>query len=316
MAADGTDKLSGMFKRQRTGSVVCASCGSLVGVNDDKCYSCGRRNPGLWGYGRALRALGHDLGLVTVIMYACIGVYIATLLFSAAIGEDVTNIQSPLSMFGPGVETLVAFGASGMVPVFGDGRWWSFLSAGWLHAGVLHLAFNMMTLRQLGPPTAELYGPARMVIIYIIGGVAGFLCSTLAGYVQYRLQLRLPLIGAGAFTVGASAPIFGLLGGLMYYSRRGGSSLIRSAVMGYVMSAVVMGVLMRGIDNWAHAGGFAGGYLAGIWLDPLKPERMDHMIIAAGCLVASALAIAASLIVSLWPTIMIRFFGAPPAIIG
>ncbi len=155
-----------------------------------------------------------------------------------------------------------------------------------------------------------------MVIIYIIGGVAGFLCSTIAGYVQYQLQVRLPLIGAGAFTVGASAPIFGLLGGLMYYSRRGGSSLIRSAVMGYVMSAVVMGVLMRGIDNWAHAGGFAGGYLAGIWLDPLKPERTDHMIIAAGCLVASAVAIAASLIVSLWPMIMIRFFGAPPAIIG
>ncbi len=82
----------------------------------------------------------------------------------------------------------------------------------------------------------------------------------------------------------------------MYYGRRGGSSLVRSAVMGYVMSAVLFGILMPGIDNWAHAGGFVGGYLAGMWLDPLKPERLDHMVMAVGCLVATALAIAASLI--------------------
>jgi rhomboid protease GluP len=305
-----TDKLSGMFKRQRTGSVVCASCGSLVGVNDDVCYSCGRRNPGLWGFGRSLREFGHDLGFVTIVMYGCGALYLATLLFSAYIGEGIGS-QSPLSMLGPGYTTLIVFGASGIEPVFRYGRWWSFLSAGWLHAGILHLVFNMMTLRQLGPPTAEVYGPARMVIIYVLGGVVGFICSTLAG----AIMPPLPIIGAGSMTIGASAPIFGLLGGLMYYSRRGGSSLMRSAVMGYVMSAVVMGILMPRIDNWAHAGGFAGGYLAGIWLDPLKPERMDHMMIAAACLIASGLAVAASVLAAFWPYIMIQFFGAPPGIV-
>jgi hypothetical protein len=57
-----------MFKRQRTGSVVCASCGSLVGVNDEQCYTCGRRNPGLWGFGPALRRLGADYGFVSVLL--------------------------------------------------------------------------------------------------------------------------------------------------------------------------------------------------------------------------------------------------------
>jgi rhomboid protease GluP len=308
--ADETDKLSGMFKRQRTGSVVCSSCGSLVGVNDDVCYSCGRRNPGLWGFGRALRELGHDLGFVTIVMYGCGALYLATLLFSAYIGEGIGS-QSPFSMLGPGSTTLIAFGGSGVVPVFVYGRWWSFLSAGWLHAGILHLVFNMMALRQLGPPTAEVYGPARMVIVYTVGGVVGFIVSTIAGVVMPPL----PFIGAGRLTIGASAPIFGLLGGLMYYSRRGGSSMMRSALMGYIMSAVVMGILMPGIDNWAHAGGFAGGYLAGVLLDPLKPERMDHMVMAAACLAASALAVAASVMVTMWPYIMIRFFGAPPGII-
>lgn len=300
-----------MLKRQRTGSVVCASCGSLVGVNDDKCYSCGRRNPGLWGFGRALREFGNDLGFVTIVIYMCGAIYVATLLFSAYIGEGIGS-QNPLSMLGPGTATLIAFGGSGAVPVFYYGHWWSFLSAGWLHAGILHLVFNMMVLRQLGPPTAEIYGPARMVIVYTVGGVVGFMLSTLAGAVMPPL----PFIGAGRLTIGASAPIFGLLGGLMYYSRRGGSSLVRSAVMGYIMSSVVMGILMPGIDNWAHAGGFAGGYLAGIWLDPLKPERMDHMVVAAICLVASALAVIGSLATALWPYIMMQFFGRSPGIVG
>jgi rhomboid protease GluP len=299
-----------MFKRQRTGSVVCASCGSLVGVNDDRCYSCGRRNPGLWGFGRALRDFGNDLGFINLAVYGCGALYVATLLLSLAIGEGI-QMSSVFSFFGPGTLSLYAFGASGSVPVFGYGRWWTILSAGWLHAGFLHLFFNMAMLRQLGPPTADMYGAARMVIIYTVGGAVGFVCSSIAGYVMPPL----PLIGGGTFTIGASAPIFGLLGGLMYYSRRGGSSLVRSAVMGYVVSAAIFGIMMPGIDNYAHGGGFLGGYLAGRWLDPLKPERMDHMIGAAVCLLVSALAIAVSLLTYLWPNIMLLFGRGSPGIV-
>ena len=298
-----------MFKRQRTGSVVCASCGSLVGVNDDKCYSCGRRNPGLWGYGRALRQLGSDLGLVTLILYACVVLYVVSLLVSLRFGG--ISMQSPLSMLGPNRVGLLICGASGAEPVFLYGRWWTVLSAGWLHGGIIHILFNMYALRQLGPPTAELYGAARMVIIYVIGGMAGFIVSTIAGVVMPPL----PFIGAGTLTIGASAPIFALLGGLMYYSRRGGSSMIRSVVMGYVVYAAVIGIIMPGIDNWAHAGGFGGGYLVSRLLDPLKPERADHMVVAAVCLVASGLAVFVSILTGVWPLIM-QFFGAPGAIVG
>jgi rhomboid protease GluP len=58
----------------------------------------------------------------------------------------------------------------------------------------------------------------------------------------------------------------------------------------------IFGVFMPGVDNYAHAGGFGGGYLAAQLLDPLKPERIDHVVIALACLVASALAIVASVI--------------------
>ena len=48
-----------------------------------------------------------------------------------------------------------------------------------------------------------------------------------------------------------------------------------------------MGLIVPGIDNFAHGGGFAGGYLAAMVLDPLKPERIDHIMIAIVCLVAT-----------------------------
>jgi rhomboid protease GluP len=58
----------------------------------------------------------------------------------------------------------------------------------------------------------------------------------------------------------------------------------------------VFGLIMPGVDNYAHAGGFAGGYLAAQALDPLKPERVNHLAIALGCFVATLLAIVVSVI--------------------
>jgi hypothetical protein len=48
------------------------------------------------------------------------------------------------------------------------------------------------------------------------------------------------------------------------------------------------------VDNYAHAGGFAGGYLASMWLNPLRPERQEHLLAALGCLVLVAISIIAS----------------------
>jgi rhomboid protease GluP len=278
-----------MFKRQTTGSVVCVSCGYLVGVNDDKCYHCGRRNPGLWGFAPALRSLGHDLGFVPFVTGMCIVMYLITLLWGGtSMGGGAFGILSPSDF------SLLVFGASGAAPVFGYHRWWTVLSAGWLHAGLLHIGFNLMWIRQLAPAVAELYGPGRMVIIYTVGGVVGFVASTLAGF--FFTFMPLPNLRGGQFTVGASAAIFGLLGALVYYGRRSGSSLIRGQALSWAMMGFVFGLLMPGIDNYAHAGGFVGGYLTGRLLDPLQPERVNHMVGALVCLAISILAIVVSVL--------------------
>ena len=59
---------------------------------------------------------------------------------------------------------------------------------------------------------------------------------------------------------------------------------------------LVMGALFPVIDNWAHIGGLAGGYVCAKFLDPLYPERLDHFLIAIGSLVVSAAAIIISVL--------------------
>jgi rhomboid protease GluP len=277
-----------MFKRQTTGSVVCVSCGSLVGVNDDECYNCGRRNPGLWGFGPALRRLGNDFGFINIVFYGCIGLYALGLLISVLLGADIMG-RGPLGMLSADYRVQFLLGASGATPVFELGMWWTVLSAGWLHGGALHILFNMMWVRNLGPATADIYGGARMVIIYTAASVGGFTLSSVAGL------FNIPLIGSG-LTVGASAPIFGLLGALLYYGRRGGSSMIHAEAKGYAIALALFGLIMPGVDNGAHLGGFLGGYGMGMWLDPLKREQVNHMMWAVVCLALTALAI----LMSVW----------------
>ena len=279
-----------MFKRQTTGSVVCASCGSLVGVNDEQCYSCGRRNPGLWGFAPVLRRLGNDLGFVPLIIYGSAGLYIAGLLLTLGRGGDILGGGNLMGILSPAGDVQLFLGASGPTPVVGLGMFWTVISAGWLHVSALHILFNMMWVRNLGPATADIYGGPRMVIIYTMASIGGFSLSTFAGL------FGIPLFGSRTLTMGASAPIFGLLGALMYYGKRGGSSAVHAEAKGYAVALFIFGFIFPGVDNAAHAGGFIGGYLMSMWLDPLKPERINHMIGALICLLATAGAILASMI--------------------
>jgi membrane associated rhomboid family serine protease len=272
-----------VFKRKTTGSVLCTSCGVLVGVNDETCYNCGRRNPSLWGFAPALRALGGDLGFVPFVIGACAIIYGLTLVYS---GSNI-RMNGAFGFLGPSELTILVFGGSGAYPVFRLDRWWTVLSAGWLHAGLLHITLNMLAVRQLVPAVAELYGPGRTAIIYVVAGVCGFVSSSIMGL----LLPGVPYIGGSQLTLGASAPIAGMIGALLHYGRRAGSSQARTYASQSIMMMLLYGFMIPVIDNWAHAGGVAGGYLASRLLDPLKPERVDHIVIAVACLAISMLSI-------------------------
>ncbi|RPJ81070.1 MAG: rhomboid family intramembrane serine protease [Acidobacteria bacterium] len=277
--------------RKREGSVVCPSCGYLVGVNDETCYNCGRRNPGLWGFASSLQRLG-NINFPQVVIVTCVVLYILML----ALAPDEIGGRGMLGFLSPSSVSLVVFGASGAVPVFGYDRWWTVLSASWLHAGLLHILFNMLWVRDLAPAVSSLYGSSRMVIIYIISGLVGFAASTFAGY----YLAFLPSFLAGArLTVGASASIFGLLGALIYAERRGAGMFIGQQAKMWAMILFLFGLFMPGIDNWAHLGGLAGGFGVSAWLNPLKRERLEDTVGAFVLVILSAAAIVWSVITGL-----------------
>jgi rhomboid protease GluP len=91
----------------------------------------------------------------------------------------------------------------------------------------------------------------------------------------------------------------GLLGAMIHYGRRGGSSEVSRWAWGYAVLFIVFGFVVPGIDNWAHLGGFGGGWLAARLLDPLKPERIDHLVVALVLLAASLAAIVVSVVTGL-----------------
>lgn len=261
-----------------TRTILCPSCGRLTRADAAECLICGRRRPGMWGPGDVLRRLFRSGGPTQIITLACIGVYVLSLVLDPA---GALRPRGPFEVFSPSNRALRILGATGSFP-WAHGEWWTVITAVYLHGGVLHILFNVLWIRQLGPAVEELYGPARFFVIFTVSGVAGFLVSNFLGI---------------PFTVGASGGIFGLLGAMVAFGRRRGGVFGAMVLRQYGQWALLMFVLgffMSGVNNLAHAGGFVGG-LAGGFVLSLAERRaetaVDHLT-AGACVVVTLLCFA------------------------
>jgi len=185
---------------------------------------------------------------------------------------------NPLSMLTPDRTSLLLLGETGTIPIDRFGRYWTILSANYLHGGILHILFNLMALRQIAPWVIQEYGTSRMFVIYTLGGMCGYVVSYLAGV---------------PFTIGASAAICGLIGALLYFGRsRGGvyGSAVYREVGGWVIGLFIFGLLMPGINNWGHGGGIVGGMVVGMLLGygERRPETAAHRVLALLCALLTA----------------------------
>jgi rhomboid protease GluP len=241
----------------------------------------------MFGFASVFRALGSHLGVVEIVVGGCVALYLLTLL------SDMQGIRGGgmMSFLSPSTESLRRFGASGALPVLVDARWWTVLSAGWLHGGAIHILFNMLWVRNLAPICVAIYGPSRTLLLYTGSSVLGFVAST--------LSLFSPIFPQRALTVGASAAVFGLLGATVLAGRRGIASSIGQQAWMYAIVLFAFGLVFPGVDNWAHLGGFVGGFFGARLLDPMKAERTDHLIAALACLLATLASVVASVL--LWP---------------
>jgi rhomboid protease GluP len=184
---------------------------------------------------------------------------------------------NPLTFLSPDNRSLLLLGATGTVPINLYHRWWTLISANWLHGGILHIFFNMMAFRQLALLVIREYGIFRMIIIYTMGGLIGFLVSYFAGV---------------TLTIGASAAVCALIGALLYYGKsRGGvyGRTIYRQIGGWAVALFLFGFLVPGINNWGHGGGVIAGGLLGFLLGYAEKakENLVHKTIAAACVIVT-----------------------------
>jgi len=269
-----------MEKRARN-SILCPNCRSLISIDETQCPHCGLRNPGSrWKNVFFRKGLfGADRIIVNIISVN-VGMYILSILIKP--GSTVLS-ANPLSFLSPGATSLLLLGASGTIPIDQLHRWWSVLTASWLHGGILHIFFNMIVLRQIGPFIVQEYGAYRMFSIYTLSGAGGFLASYLAGV---------------PFTIGASAAVCGLIGAALYFGKsRGGQygQAVYRQVGGWAIGIFLFGFLVPGINNWAHGGGLLCGALTGFLLGyhERDQENYFHKLLAAICVLSTLAALLA-----------------------
>ena len=187
----------------------------------------------------------------------------------------------------------LAWGAN-FGPATKDGEWWRLGTALFLHFGAVHLTLNLWALWDAGQLVERMYGHARFACIYFASGLAGNLLSLVA-------HRGLAISG------GASGAIFGLFGALLIFLWRERHNLHPKefrwffwGAAGFALASLVLGLLITGIDNAAHIGGFFSGLLGGIiFAQPAgiieRPSpRFRHIRVLAGAAFALAIVILVS----------------------
>lgn len=260
--------------RQKSGSMLCPSCRKLISVDEKRCPHCGALRPGLWGWGPSLQNVLGTFDPDFAILATCVILY----LIGLAIDIRPSGSWNPLTALSPSTAALFRLGMTG-----GPGaleRPWTMLTAVYLHGGLLHIFFNMMALRQLGPEARTAFGPARFFVLFTVAGVAGFVLSNLAG---------------GSPSIGASGAIFGLVGALFaHYRRHGGhlGAMLSRQLLQWAIIMFAIGLMVPSINNLAHLGGFAAGFAFGhrVRGSAAQREGRNVQLLAAGLVVLTLVA--------------------------
>ena len=260
-----------MMQGVRRKSLLCPNCNKLISADERVCPHCGTSKPGArWKSIALTRGPFASAQIIKTIIYANVGMYLISLLMNPT---KLGLSANPFMFLSPSSRALILLGSTGTIPIDQMHRWWTLISANYLHGGILHIFFNMIALHQIGPLVIREYGVNRFVSLYTLGGIIGFFVSYIAGV---------------NFTLGASAALCSLIGASLYYGKsRGGTygQAIYKQMSGWLLGLFLLGFL-PGINNWGHGGGIAGGIILGYLLGyhEKTKENLGHKILAVVCI--------------------------------
>lgn len=272
----GATERNRIVNQSNRGAMLCPGCGKLISRSAEQCPFCRLRNPHAGARpARLMKTLGGNRGAIRTIIYANGALFILSILLYP---RHIQFSMNPLFFLSVDIDSLLLLGGTGTVPIDTLYRWWTLVSANYLHGSLLHLFFNMAAFHQLGTFVEREFGTSRMFIIYTCGGAIGFLVSYAAGI---------------KFTIGASAAVCAMMGAGLYYGKsRGGAygAAVYRQIGGWAITLFIFGFVVSGINNWAHGGGLVAGILGG-WLLGYSERRREtvlHRRLAMLCLLVTA----------------------------
>lgn len=224
-------------------SIICPRCERLVGPGERRCPHCGSWLPTAFGISPDAMRWLRQIDLMRGILWVCIALYVLSLLLDVG---AIFRMRSLFDLLSPSSPALFKLGMTAG-PLMTGGAWWTVFTAIFLHGSIMHIVFNMLFLTRYMPATIELFGPVRAWVIFMVAGVVGFVLSNIA---------------TGSPTIGASGSLFGMFASLIVYGRRSGQMAMTQQLWVSAAMMFAMGFFFPGINNWAHAGGFAGGFVA------------------------------------------------------
>ncbi|KAK2651601.1 hypothetical protein Ddye_011457 [Dipteronia dyeriana] len=209
--------------------------------------------------------------LVPLIFLACVALFIHSMHFN----DCPSHIDQPEKCFmypqlgkfsfqpmyenpliGPSTQTLRDLGGLDRRLIVENGEKWRLLSCLWLHAGVIHLVANMLSLLLTGFRLEQEFGFLRIGVLYVFSGLGGSLLSCL-----HQDQAK-PTI-----SVGASGALFGLLGSMLSelitnWTIYANKCVALTCLLFIIALNLALGFLPN-VDNSAHIGGFLAGFFLG-----------------------------------------------------
>lgn len=224
---------------------MCPNCRAFITIKDKVCPYCDvKLGPRAIDVRMPSDILGglipHARFTTTVILLINFGLYLAMVVYSMRAGNEN-------AFMGLDGRTLFDFGAKLREAIL-LGQWWRLITAGFLHGGMFHIFMNSWVLYDLGTTVEQFYGTSRMLVIYFVSTVTGFLAS---------------MYWNPGLSVGASAALFGLIGAMIALGvtqRTTMGAAIKSMYIRWAIYGLIFGLLLPMIDNAAHIGGLVGGF--------------------------------------------------------
>ena len=231
---------------------MCPNCRAFITTSDKICPYCdtevGKRAVDLRPDG-LLGGMIPEARMVTVVLLTLnVGIFAASVLASMKAGNTG-------AIMGVDIRTLSLLGAA-RPDLIAMGQWWRFITAGFLHGGLMHILFNMWALQDIGGHAEEVYGPRRMICIWVLSTIGGFYLS---------------MIWNRGVSVGASAGLFGLIGAMIAVGvlhKTWQAAALRAFYTRWAIYGLLMGLLpFFQVDNAAHIGGLITGFVSAYLLD-------------------------------------------------